>query len=396
MIKKTPSAGTPVGLSELLAATAGLWSPQVEQFRHALSIRLQAPYLNLVNSGTTALFIILRALSRQSSRRDVILPAYTAPSLTLPIRKAGLVPRLCEISLDTFNLDLERLDEAVGPNTLCVVPVHLFGLPCDIDGVRRAVADRGVVIVEDAASSFGTTVNGRETGTLGDVGFLSFNRGKNLSTLMGGALVTADEHLAMLIEEECRTLPSVRWTTQCHLLVKLSALALAVRPWGYTVLRSLVSRFKYTTLHTNFVSFQFPDILAGAGAALLRHADRLCERRHANGIWLAGALDHLSGIRLPVPFAHGYPVFNQFPVLVSDSTVRAHLVDEILRRTGVEATTLYPKPLHQIYDLGYHGPGDPFPHATFMAQHLLLIPTHPLIEIQALDRVVSTIRDHLH
>lgn len=272
MSKRIPSAGTPVGVSDLVAAAVGLWSPRVERFRQTLRTRLSAPYLSVVNSGTTAFYLILRALSRRSSRREVILPAYTAPSLMLPIQKAGLVPRVCEVDLDTFNLDLDRLGETVGPKTLCVVPVHMFGLPCDIDGVRRVVADRDVIIVEDAASSFGTTVNGCQTSTLGDVGFLSFNRGKNLSTLMGGAMVTADPDLAALMDEECRSLPPVRPVTQCQLLMKLSALAVAVRPGGYTALHVLVSRFKYTTLHTDFASFQFPDVLAGAGKALLRQA----------------------------------------------------------------------------------------------------------------------------
>lgn len=390
MIRRVPSAGTPVGLSDLMAATAGLWSPRVERFRQALRTRLRAHHLNLVNSGTTAFFIILRALSRRSSRCEVVLPAYTAPSLTLPIRKAGLIPRVCEVDLDTFNLDLDRLDKTLGSNTLCVVPVHLFGLPCDIDGVRRVAAARQVAVVEDAASSFGTTVGGRETGTLGDVGFLSFNRGKNLSTLMGGAIITADGDLAEAIDEECRALPPVGRLTQGRLLMKLWALASVVRPGGYTVLHRLASRFKYTSLHTEFASFQLADVLAGAGVALLRRADAICERRHANGLRLAAALDGLPGIRLPTPLAHAYPVFNQFPVLADDPTTRARLVDAILRRTGVEVTTLYPDPLHRIYDLGYDG--DPFPNATLMAQRLLLIPTHPLIGERDLERVVETMK----
>jgi dTDP-4-amino-4,6-dideoxygalactose transaminase len=392
MQKRIPSAGTPLHPRDLRSAFHGLWQPRTRLFQEALRSRLGIPYVSLVNSGTTACYVALKALSRLSPRREVVLPAYTAPSLILPIKKAGLVPRLCDVSCATFNLDPDALEQAVGPQTLCVMPVHMFGLPCDMEAIRRGMSNRPGYILEDAASSFGSRLHGQETGTLGDIGFFSFNRGKNLSTLAGGSLMTDNPDLFALIEQERRPLPSVDPIAQVGSLLKLTGLTVAVRPVGYTLLYPLIRRFKYTTLHTDFRTHQYPEVLAGAGVTLLERADDLCRRRHQHGRFLLESLHQVEGIRLPMLPADAWPAFNQFPLLIEDPDRRTRLADDIRRRTGVETTTLYPDPLHRIYDLGYTGREDPFPNATCMARHLLLIPTHPLMERDRLTRVVEIVR----
>lgn len=389
MQRRIPSAGTPLQASDLFTAFRGLWQPYSPVFQDILKTRLGKPYISLVNSGTTACYIILKVLAGRSSRREVVLPAYTAPSLTLPIRKAGLIPRLCEISLDTFNLDPSHLEQAVGPNTLCVMPVHMFGLPCDMDAVRQAIAGQPVYMVEDAASSFGSKLNQQETGALSEVGFFSFNRGKNLSTLSGGSIVTDDAELFDRIEAERRALPELSRKAQYALFLKLVGLAAAVRPLGYTALYPWVKRYKYTALHTDFVSYQYPGVLAGAGVNLMGRADALFDVRRRHGLFLMEALKDIRGIRLPAILPGACPVFNQFPVLVEDPDHRTRLIDEIMRRTGVEATMLYPDPLHRIYEMGYPRAPDPFPNATFMSCHLLLIPSHPLMTRNTLTRIVE-------
>lgn len=389
---KIPSAGTPLAGGDLLSALSGLWKPLTHAFQDSLASRLSVRTVSLNNSGTTSCYLILKTLASQSSRREVVIPAYTAPSLTLPIRKAGLIPRLCDVSIDSLNLEPSALERVIGPQTLCVMPVHMFGLPCNMDEIRRRVRPYSIVIVEDAASSFGSRLNNRETGTLGDVGFFSFNRGKNLATLAGGCIVTENRDLFDQVEKEKQKLPPLNLISQFKLFVKLVGLAAAVRPTGYTLLYEFVKRYKYTTLHTDFESYQYPDVLAGAGVSLMRHADSLLDSRYRNGLTLTAALNDVNGIRLPVLPPNAYPVYNQFPLLVENPERRTRLVKEIVRKTGVEATTLYPEPLHRIYDMGYPDTPDPFPQATFMAKHLLLIPTHPLMTPNLLAQVAEVIR----
>jgi len=390
---RIPSAGTLLNSHDLLKALSGLWHHHSHTFQAMLRTRLGKSYIIVVNSGTTACYISLKAIAAsRTSRREVVIPAYTAPSITLPIKKAGLIPRLCEVSLDTLNMDPARLEEAIGPNTLCVMPVHMFGLPCDMDAIRKALPDKEMIILEDAASSFGSKLGNRETGALGDIGFLSFNRGKNLSTLAGGCIATDETLMYEHMEREKQKLPVLGAIDQLTLWLKLVGLSAAVRPIGYTLLYDLVKRYKYTELHTDFISFQFPDVLAGTGVSLLNRGDDIFRRRYENGRLLQEALDGVDGIRLARPVDEAYTAYNQFPLVIENPSRRDALVDEIYRRTGVETTTLYPDPLHRIYDLGYPADNDPFPDATYISRRLLLIPTHPLMKQKTLVRVADIIR----
>ena len=85
---------------------------------------------------------------------------------------------LCDISLKTFNMDTQSLEKCINENTLCVVPVHMFGLPMNMEDVMQIAQQHSLFVVEDAASSLGTTIHNRPTGVFGDIGFYSFNRGK--------------------------------------------------------------------------------------------------------------------------------------------------------------------------------------------------------------------------
>jgi len=385
-----PSVGTPIGIRDILQGLSGD-EDLPEVFRRYTGVK----YCYFTNSGTTAFYLILRALRTLSSRREVVLPAYTAPSLILPIRKAGLRPALAEVSLDTFNLDVDRLEDYVDEDTLCVVPVHMFGLPCDMTGVGEIARGKGAFVVEDAASSMGSELNGRPTGTLGDLGFYSFNRGKNLTTLTGGCVVTDSDRLGNAVEGQWRKLPRPPGISRLLIPAKTVGLALAFRPLGYTLLYPIVVRFKYTELHTDFEPLAYTEFQARMGGSLFMRAGEVFRTREENGTFLYNSLSGIEGLKLPRIPPNSKVAFNQFPILLEDEAVRDSLHLRIRKELGLETTLLYPEPIHRIYDLGYDTNRDPFPNSTYLARRLLLIPTHPLVRREMLERVVELIKGHL-
>lgn len=385
-----PSVGTPIGIRDILQGLSGDKDfPDV--FRRYTGVR----YCYFTNSGTTAFYLILRALKTLSSRRKVVLPAYTAPSLILPVRKAGLKPALAEVSLDTFNLDVDRLEDYVDEDTLCVVPVHMFGLPCDMTGVKEIARSKDAFVVEDAASSLGSELDGRPTGTLGDLGFYSFNRGKNLTTLTGGCVVTDSDRLGDAVGGHWRRLPRPPGISRLLIPAKTVGLALAFRPLGYTLLYPIVARFKYTELHTDFDVFAYTKFQARMGGSLFLRAEEVFRMREENGAFLYDSLSEVEGLKLPKIPPNSRVAFNQFPILLGNKTVRDSLHLRIRKELGLETTLLYPEPIHRIYDLGYEASPDPFPNSTRLARRLLLIPTHPLVRREMLEGVVELIRGHL-
>ncbi len=374
-----PSAGTPVKVTDILA-TAFHSCDLEEKIKKMLGGR----HAFMVNSGTTAFYMILRALKRLSDKDEVILPAYTAPSLTLPIKKAGLKYRLVDISLDTFNMDTEKTSAAVSDRTLAILSVNMFGIPVELEKINLS---KDTCVIDDAASSFGTKKGYKFTGTFGDIGFISLNRGKNLSTVTGGIIVTNNEKLAELVRDEIRQLPSHSPSSKAKIFFKAAALSYAVRPWFYTLFRGMISQFKYTTVHEDFESFQQTSFQRALGCSLLRRSERIFVDREDKGRLLHDAFIHVNGIRCPKIPDGWRVVFNQFPVIIEDAEKRMKVFDAI-NSTGLESTILYDKPIHRIYSNG----SESYPNAEYIADRLVLIPVHHYVDNPSLYMVVEAVK----
>lgn len=391
MQMRYPSAGTPINWKDIFhgfQATIGLQN----KFSEVLSKYLGMPYCFMVNSGTTAFYIILKTLSQLQERTEVVLPAYTAPSLILPIKKAGLEAVLCDVDCETFMFDYRQLEKVINKNTLCVVPVHSFGLACDIPRVFEIVKDSGALIIEDVASALGTRFYGYPLGSLGDINIFSFNRGKNISTGTGGAITTRWPKYAELIALELKNL-SVTLSNIFFNMLKVLALSFAVKPTIYSIFYDFISRFKYTQLHTDFEMVRYTRFQCGVGVSLFRRIEEINEKRYENGMLLYKQLQNLRGVILPRILPRSYTVFNQFPVLIEDAEKRAHLQRRLME-AGIEATLLYPEPIHAIYRVkNSKADEDAFPQATFISKHLLLIPTHPMMPERLLQTAVAIFQE---
>jgi perosamine synthetase len=383
---KVPSAGTLIKIKDLIEAC--IYSCD---FEGELKQLLGVNYCFTANSGTTAFYIILNALKKLSDKKEVLLPAYTAPSLILPIRKAGLKYRLVDISLNTFNMDLEKTLGSISEDTLAILFVHMFGVPMDIEKTRRI---ESVFVIEDAASSFGTRKGNRFSSTFGDIGFISFNRGKNLSTVSGGVILTDNEVLAQAIQEEIEKLPFAGSLIKTKIFLKALALSFAVRPWFYTVFRQGISMFKYTSLHEDFDSFHYTAFQRSLGSSLLKRSEEIFSGREAKGMMLYHELKSIKGIRLPAMPEGWNTVFNQFPLIVEDAKRRKSVLEGVIR-AGVEATTLYENPINKIYDDFTTSNHEGYPNAEYLAERLVLIPVHHYVAVKSLYKSIGAIKKTL-
>lgn len=384
---KIPSAGTPV--SPLALTCAFLPIGGIETLRAAIRARTHILWCGLTGSGTSAIYACLRALKNQSGRTRVVLPAYTAPSLILPIRKAGLIPVLCDICPETLNAGPDELLSRVDDHTLAVMPVHMFGLPANVPAIAQHLRDAGVAVIEDAASAQGARIGDREVGTFGDIGIYSFNRGKNLSTLSGGAILTCREDWIPALEAEIAAFPCPGVKQSLKIRAFATALGIVVRPIGYTLLHPLAARFKYTALHADFRIDAYTDFQARLGCALLKKLDAFTAVRESNARFFRQALEPL--VSLPRILPGSSPAHNQFPILLPDERMRTSLHRAICH-TGLEATLLYPDPIHRLYPDIWDGIGpDPYPNATAISRRLLLLPAHPLVPRRTLERAVEIV-----
>ena len=288
------------------------------------------------------------------------------------------------------------LAKVINDDTLAVTIVHMFGLPQWFASPKHEEElSKSSFIIEDLASAQGSILNGRTVGSFGDVSFVSFNRGKNFSTLSGGALGTDREDIYTLVMEEGeRYLQEPAFMTKINIVFKAIALSFAVRPWFYTLFRGVIAQFKYQELHHDFAIHAYTRFQAGMGNAAFKRAPFIFERRLQNGLYLHRALSGEDGITIPAIPDGFLPAFNQFPLLIEDPSKR-DIIRDALIKGGVESTILYPYPIHEVYNLGYDRKRDPFPNATYFSRRLILIPIHPYVQKRHLKKAVDTIMRYL-
>ncbi len=182
-------------------STAGAFVPA---FEAALSGYLGVPAAAAVQSGTAALHLALLELGIGPGD-EVILPSLTFAGTVHAVVHAGGRPVFAEVDPGTWTLAPESVERLLSPRTRALLPVHLFGVPCDLEGLLAIARSRGLPLVEDAAESLGATKAGRPTGTWGDLGCFSFNGNKVLTTGGGGLVVGQDprkvDHIRFLANQ---------------------------------------------------------------------------------------------------------------------------------------------------------------------------------------------------
>jgi dTDP-4-amino-4,6-dideoxygalactose transaminase len=394
MIKKIPTTAITIYLKDIMDGFYSLLKnkPAIEEFEEAFGGFIGSKYVLLVNSGTTAFYLILRALRNFSHKKEVVLPAYTVPTLTLPILEAGLKPVLCDISRKTFNMDFVSLSKVVSDRTLCIVPIHMFGFPCELSSILELSREKNIFVFEDAAQAIGAWVNEKRVGTIGDAGCFSFCRGKVFSTYSGGAIVSDSKELADAMRKERDNLPKNNTIFRFSIPFKMALLAYAVRPEIYGLFYPFIVPFKSKGIHRHFKPRKYLEFQAAVGLSLLKRLPKEIQKRYENGIILYNALKDNENILLPQIIPETKPAFNHLPVVFKDDSLRKK-IQQKLWHSGIDTARMYIKPIHHFYDLGYSKIVDPFPNATYVGQELITLPTHPFMDRQALERIIEAFKE---
>lgn len=168
---------------------------RVVEFGHKFARYHEAKHGIAVANGTASLEIILKALGIGPGD-EVIVPAYTYVASANAVLQVNAVPVFVDVEPDTYNVDPERIAEAITPRTRAIEPVHFGGQPADMDRVLAIAHQHNLAVVEDAAHAHGSEWRGKKVGALGNAGSFSFQASKNMTSGEGGIIVTNDDFLA--------------------------------------------------------------------------------------------------------------------------------------------------------------------------------------------------------
>lgn len=172
-----------------------LHGDKVKLFAEKFAGYHQAKHGICVNSGTIALSISLKS-SGVGCGEEVILPGYTFIASASAILDIGAIPVFVDIDPETYNIDVEKIEDAITEKTAAIMPVHFGGRPVNMDRIRELAKIHNLKVIEDAAQAWGSEWNHHPVGALGDAGGFSFQSSKNITAAEGGIILTNDDETA--------------------------------------------------------------------------------------------------------------------------------------------------------------------------------------------------------
>ncbi|MCI0521099.1 MAG: DegT/DnrJ/EryC1/StrS aminotransferase family protein [Chloroflexi bacterium] len=326
--------------------------PRVKAFEEAFAQMCGVSFAAATTSGTTALHVALLA-HKIGPGDEVITSSFTFIASANSILFTGARPVFVDIDPRTFNLDPALIEAAITPRTRAIMPVHLFGLACDMDAIMAIAQKHNLVVIEDACQSHGASIRGRKVGAFA-TGAFSLYPTKNMTSGEGGMITTGDS----TIVESCR------------------------------VIRQHGMRRRYYHDELGF-NFRMTDIQAAIGLEQLKKLARFNQIRQQNAQYLTA---HLKGVITPfVPEGYEH-VYHQYTVRVPGGRRDAML--EHLTSHGVGTGVYYPVPIHQqtfyTQELGYN---QSLPEAERAAAEVLSLPVHPALSQVDLETIVKVVNE---
>jgi CDP-6-deoxy-D-xylo-4-hexulose-3-dehydrase len=205
-----------IAAAEVLLSTRVTMGPMVRKFEQTFAAMHGIDKAVSNNSGSSANLLAIAALSNIATENgwrpgdEVIVPALSWSTTVWPLIQHNLVPVIVDIDPRTFNMDPNEVERAIGPKTRGVMPVHVYGNPCDMRALHELCERRGLIMLEDCCEALGATYEGKAVGSFGVAGTFSFYFSHHITTLEGGICVTNDFELA----ETMRILRAHGWTRE--------------------------------------------------------------------------------------------------------------------------------------------------------------------------------------
>ncbi|MBN2251523.1 MAG: DegT/DnrJ/EryC1/StrS family aminotransferase [Candidatus Altiarchaeota archaeon] len=331
--------------------------PKVGEFEERFAGYIGVKHAVAATSGTTALHLALMAHGIKAGD-EVITTPFTFIASANSILHANARPVFADIKEETFNIDPEKVREKITAKTKALMPVHLYGNPCEMEELMEIAEEHDLAVIEDACQAHGAEVSGKKTGSF-STGTFSFYPTKNMTTGEGGMASTDDDETY----EKLRML----------------------REHGAKV------RYYHDILGYNY---RMTDIAAAIGIAQLERLESFNESRIRNAKLLTEKLESVKGITTPKVGKNTRHVFHQYTIRVTDEYPMGR--DELanfLKDKGIGTGVHYPLPIHKqaLYaGLGYV---DSLPVSEKAALEVLSLPVHPSVSEEDIGYIAKTIAE---
>jgi dTDP-4-amino-4,6-dideoxygalactose transaminase len=341
-------------IADVIAASAFVGGAYVPAFERDFAQWMRAPYCIGVGNGTDALEIAIEALQLPPGS-EIIVPGNSFIASAEAVTRCGHRVVFADVDPESYTLSAESVRGKISAKTAALMPVHLYGHPCDMDALRLIAREHGLKIIEDCAQAHGAEYNGRRVGTIGDVGTFSFYPGKNLGAYGdAGAIVTDSEELA-------------------------------------TRMRMIANHGRIAKYDHEFEgrSSRLDGLQAAILGAKLRHIDRWTEHRIAIANHYLDHLQGIAGLVLPVRKNWARQVYHLFVV----RTARRDELVAHLNARGIQTGIHYPIALPKLQAYASHGQASEDLFVNRSDVQLLSLPIGEHMTTADADEVVQAVWD---
>lgn len=330
-----------------------------QELEKALCEYLKVPYISLFTNGTLPLICALQALRITG---EVITTPYSFVATTHSLWWNGIKPVFVDIDPITGNIDPERIESAITPRTTAIMPVHVYGQPCELERIQEIADKYGLKVIYDAAHAFGVEVNGKSILGAGDMSTLSFHATKVYNTIEGGALICHDEQTKKRIDY--------------------------LKNFGFA---------GETTVIAPGINGKMDEVRAAFGLLNLKQVDRAIENRRQVAITYREALRNVNGIRIieDIPgVRHNYSYFPIFINAEEYGMTRDELYFRMKERGILGRRYFYPLISEFSTYRGLESARqENLPVSHQIANSVICLPMYHDLSGEEIDRIVTTILD---
>lgn len=322
-----------------------------QEFEARLKEMTGSPFVTLFTNGHLALEAVLNSFGGPG---EVITTPFTFVSTTMAIVRAGLTPVFCDIKADDYTIDPTAVEALITERTVAILPVHVYGLVCDVEALEAIAAKHGLKLIFDAAHAFGVRVGDRDVSSFGDASMFSFHATKVMNTGEGGALMCKDEELKFKLD--------------------------AWKYYGFTASGGEIPYYGTNAKMTEFA--------ASMGLCNLRHFEEELAKRAAIEAQYRELLAEIPGVGLCAPQANVKSNHAYFPVTIENR-------DEVIDRMAQD--NIFPRkyfyPLTNEYECFASAGFDPTetPIAFKASRQVMTLPMYASLSPEEVERVCASL-----
>jgi dTDP-4-amino-4,6-dideoxygalactose transaminase len=329
--------------------------PMVTKFEKEFAKFVGAKHAIAVNTGTAALHLALSSANIKTGD-EVILPSFTFVATAEVVVLAGAKPVFVDIDPETYNVSSEKIEKCITDQTKAVMPVHLYGLPANMQPIKEIAEKHGLIIIEDAAQAHGANYKEKPLGTFADAACWSFYASKNMTTGEGGMVTTNDDELA----EKMR------------------------------FMRSHGEKEKYKSIMLGH-NYHMPEIQAAIGSVQLEKLPRFLAKRRENAEKLTENLKDAEKLELPKePDGYQHSWYLYTVRLKNAKKQQRNRILEKLRQKGIDAQVYYRCPIHLM---PYYSKFRKYrlPETEKAANQVFSLPVHPNVTQEQVEYISHTL-----